>query len=54
MERYTNNKHQKETNANWTMVRVIGIGRAFKIDFEDVFVRAEVKYQMIHSALGMC
>jgi hypothetical protein len=36
------------------MVRVIGIGRAFKIDFDDVFVRAEVKYQMTHNALGTC
>jgi hypothetical protein len=30
------------------IVNVIGIGRAFKMDFEDVFVRAEVKYQITH------
>jgi hypothetical protein len=33
---------------------VIGIGRAFKIDFEDVFVRAEVRYQTTQRALKQC
>jgi hypothetical protein len=29
------------------IVRVMGIGRAFRMDFEDVFVSAEVRYQTI-------
>jgi hypothetical protein len=28
------------------IVNVMGIGRAFRIDFEDVFVSAEVMYQI--------
>jgi len=35
------------------MVNVIGIGRAFRIDLEEVFVRADVKYQMTQRALGV-
>lgn len=35
------------------MVRVIGIGRAFSMDLEDVFVRAEVKYHTRHRALRL-
>jgi hypothetical protein len=38
--------HHIDTNANCTAVRVTGFGRAFRMDFEDVFVTAEVKYQM--------
>ena len=34
-----------DTKANWTRVRVIGLGKAFKIDFDEVFVRAELVYQ---------
>lgn len=33
------------------MVNVIGMGRAFKIDLEEVFVRADVRYQTTHRAL---
>lgn len=32
------------------MVKVIGHGKAFKIDFEDVFVKAELKYHTRQSA----
>jgi len=52
-ERYTSSRHQTDTKANWIMVKVIGIGRAFKMDFEDVFVRAEVKYQITHKVWNM-
>lgn len=38
--------HHIDTNANCTTVRVTGFGRAFRMDFEDVLVTAEVKYQM--------
>lgn len=44
-ERYTNTRHHIETKANCTIVRVIGFGRAFRIDFDEVFVTAEVRYQ---------
>ena len=32
------------------IVRVAGLGKAFSIDLEDVFVNAEVMYQTMHSA----
>ena len=38
--------HQRETKANWTIVKVIGLGYAFSMDFEDVLVNAELKYQI--------
>lgn len=37
--------HQAETKANCMMVKVTGFGYTVRIDFEDVFVRAELKYQ---------
>jgi hypothetical protein len=43
-------RHQKETEANWRIVRVAGLGKAFKIDLEEVLVSADVMYQTIHSA----
>lgn len=43
--RYERIKHHVETNPNWTIVRVMGLGRAVKIDFEEVFVSADVIYQ---------
>lgn len=52
VDRYTNTRHQIETNANWTIVSVIGIGKAFRMDLEDVFVRAEVKYHTRQRAYG--
>ena len=47
--RYAEKIHQPETKANWTMLRVTGCGKALRMDFEDVFVRAEVMYQITHS-----
>lgn len=46
VDRYTSKRQDNGTNANCTIVRVTGFGRAFKMDFEDVFVTAEVMYQM--------
>ena len=43
--RYAKKTHQVDTKANWTSVRVIGLGKAFRIDFEEVLVRAELMYQ---------
>lgn len=49
--RYAKRMHHRETKANCTIVRVTGCGNAMRIDFEDVFVRAEVRYQMTHRTL---
>lgn len=38
-----------EVKKNWIRVRVTGLRKAFKIDFEDVFVSAEVVYQIMQS-----
>lgn len=46
VERYANTKHHIDTKANCTAVRVIGFGRALRMDFDDVFVTAEVMYQI--------
>jgi len=40
-------KHQSETEANCAIVRVTGLGKALRIDFEEVFVRAEVMYHIM-------
>jgi len=48
--RPVNIRHHIETDANCTIVRVAGLGSAFRIDFDDVFVRAEVRYQTMQSA----
>lgn len=41
-------KRQKlATKPNWISVRVAGFGKAIRIDFEEVFVRALEKYQMM-------
>lgn len=45
VDRYESRRQYIDTNANCTAVSVIGFGSAFKIDFEDVFVKAEVVYQ---------
>ena len=45
-----NIRHHIETDANCTIVRVAGFGNAFRIDFDDVFVRAEVRYHTMQSA----
>lgn len=52
VDRYTSSRHQNDTNANWMMVKVIGIGRAFKMDFEDVLVSADVRYQIIQRPIN--
>lgn len=39
-------EHHIDTKANWMIVRVIGFGRVFRMDLEEVLVRAEVIYQM--------
>ena len=49
--KYAKNMHQEETKANWISVRVTGLGKALRMDLEEVFVNAEVKYQMRQSIL---
>lgn len=49
VERYDSSRHHIDTKANWTIVRVMGFGRAFKIDLDEVFVSAEVMYQIRQS-----
>jgi len=39
---------KEETKANWIRVRVAGLGSALRIDFDDVFVKALDRYQIIH------
>jgi hypothetical protein len=39
--------HQVETKPNWTMVSVTGCAKTLSMDFEDVFVKAEVVYQIM-------
>lgn len=43
---YARRRHHPETNANCIIVRVIGLGNALSIDFEEVLVKAEVRYQI--------
>lgn len=38
--------HQEETQANWMTVRVMGWGKALRMVLEDVFVSAELMYQI--------
>jgi hypothetical protein len=43
-------RRQKEaTNANWIRVRVAGLGKALRMAFEDVLVRALDMYQIMQS-----
>ena len=42
-------RHQNETDANCMIVSVAGLSNAFSMDFEDVLVRADVIYHVIHS-----
>lgn len=42
-------RHQNDTRRNWTIVKVMGFGRAVKMAFEEVFVRIDVAYQMPQS-----
>jgi hypothetical protein len=44
-------KRQKvETKPNWISVRVAGLGKELRIDFEEVLVKALEKYQTRQSA----
>ena len=45
---YAKNRHHPETKANCMIVRVIGLGKALRIDFDEVLVKAELKYQTRH------
>lgn len=47
MESQEKKMQKDETNANCMRVSVAGLGRALRMDFEEVFVRALEKYQMI-------
>lgn len=42
-------KHQPETKANCTVVRVMGLGRAVRMAFEDMLVKMDVIYQIPQS-----
>lgn len=37
-----------ETKANWTRVKVAGLGKAFRMDLDEVLVRAEEVYHNTH------
>lgn len=37
-----------ETKANWTIVRVAGLGNVVRMVLEEVLVMAEEKYQTVH------
>lgn len=41
-------RHHPETKANCMMVKVIGLGKVLRIDFDEVLVKAELKYQTRH------
>ena len=47
--RVEKNRHHPETKANCIIVRVIGLGKTLRMDFEEVLVRAELKYQIRQS-----
>lgn len=42
------NKHQNETRANCTIVKVTGRGKAVRMTLEEVLVRSDVVYQTQH------
>jgi hypothetical protein len=46
--------HHVETNANCISVRVIGLGKAFRIDLDEVFVRADDRYHIRQSIYRPC
>ena len=52
--RNAKHRHHPETNANWIIVRVIGLGKALRMVFEEVLVRAELKYQIRQSTWYGC
>lgn len=42
-----------ETEANCIKVSVTGLSKALRIDFDEVFVTAEVMYHVIHSNISL-
>ena len=48
--READSRHHPDTEANWSTVNVAGLGKALRMVFEDVFVRADVKYHAVHRA----
>ena len=45
-------RHHSDTDANCAMVRVTGWGKALRMDFEEVFVSAEVMYHVIQRPIN--
>lgn len=43
--KYERIRHHVETKPNWMNVRVTGFGSVVRMSLEEVFVRADVKYQ---------
>jgi hypothetical protein len=41
------NMHKEATKANWIKVSVAGLGKAFRMAFEEVFVRALDRYHIM-------
>jgi hypothetical protein len=48
LARAARNKHQPDTKANCTTVRVMGFGSAVRMALEDVLVEMEVIYHTAH------
>lgn len=46
--------HHVETKANCMRVRVIGLGKAFRMDLDEVFVSADDMYHMRHRIYRPC
>ena len=42
-------RQYEHTKANWISVRVAGLSKVVRIDFEEVLVRAEDQYHIIQS-----
>lgn len=49
---HENSMQKKATNANWISVRVAGFGKALRMDFDEVFVRALEVYHIIQRVYG--
>lgn len=50
VEIHEKNRQNDETKPNWISVRVAGLGKELRIDFEEVLVKALEKYQTRQSA----
>jgi hypothetical protein len=44
---------EDDTKANWMRVRVTGLSNVLRMDFEEVFVRALDKYQIMQRIYGI-